>query len=175
MYDREKLGLSAPEHLVRVDERGQNAIGNMIACLSEYGTEVLLFKGHNEGRVKVSFFADPFADEADAVMTILTSPYHHKKPLRFSLRPGSGAPLPLIMGVDIGVIPNKGAVVSPVKYKGKRIWPLHTFEPELAIARLLHSGKKDLAVIDVQFKTKKWKTLNHEVLDRSLSAYGVKL
>lgn len=144
----------------------------MITCLSQYGTEVLSSRGYKEGRVKVSFFADPLADKADALMTLLTAPDHHKKPLRFSLRPGSGAPLALIMGVDIGVVPNKGAVVSPVKYKAERTWPLRKFEPEIAVAKLLHSLKEDLAVIDVQFKTKKWKTLNHEVLDRSLNAYG---
>jgi hypothetical protein len=175
MDNRERLRLSAPEHLVRVDEEDKEAIGNMITCLSGYGTAVLLSKGHNEGRVKVSFFEDPTADKADAVMTILTASYRQpdKKPLRFSLRPGSGAPLALIMGVEIGVIPEGWAVVSPVKFRTGRIWPLHYPEPEIAITSLLDSLEKDLAVIDVQVKTKRWKTLDHEVLERSLSVYDV--
>ncbi|MCX6817218.1 MAG: hypothetical protein NTZ93_05115 [Candidatus Beckwithbacteria bacterium] len=167
MADTEAPILSPYECLVPVDKTERKVIQKTITYLNEYGTKILVAKGHNQGRIKVSFFEDPFSFKADAVMTILTilGRQSRRRPARFScLMSGVAA---LRDGVNIGIIP-EGITLRPTKQENRPIEQLQNREPELVVTRLLHCLENDLPIIDVEFKKTKWQTLHHEVLERSL-------
>ncbi len=162
------------EYLVPVDRTERHVIEKTITYLYEYGTEVLLKKGYDNGRLKVSFFDidDPTSSEADAVITILTVPGRQltRRPLRFYCSE-SGVTALMLGGVNIGVIP-EGVIVSPIKHKNQPFRQLQNREPEIIVVKLLHSLENHLPVIDVAAEMwRQWQPLHHEVLEQPLRVY----
>lgn len=171
------------EYLVPVDRTERHVIEKTITYLYEYGTEVLLKKGYNNGRLKVSFFNidEPTSSEADAVITTLTIPGRQpsRRPLRFYCSE-SGVTALMLGGVSLGVIP-EGVIVRPTEHKNKPFKPLQNREPEIIIAKLLDYFENYLPVIDVEKQiieyydeahvpTHNWESLHHEVLEHPLKA-----